>query len=83
MLGVEPAANVAKAAIEKGVPTLVRFFGRQTAAELAASHGQADLIVGNNVLAQVPDINDFVGGLKILLKPRRRDHDGVPAPAGA
>ncbi len=69
MLGVEPAANVAKAAVEKGVPTVVRFFGCQSAADLAGSHGKADLIVGNNVLAHVPDINDFVGGLKILLKP--------------
>jgi SAM-dependent methyltransferase len=69
VLGVEPAANVAKAAIEKGVPTVIRFFGCQSAAELAASHGKADLIVGNNVLAHVPDINDFVGGLKILLEP--------------
>jgi SAM-dependent methyltransferase len=70
VLGVEPAANVAKAAIEKGVPTVVRFFGCQSAADLAGSHGKADLIVGNNVLAHVPDINDFVGGLKILLKPK-------------
>jgi hypothetical protein len=67
VLGVEPAANVAKAAVERGVPTVVRFFGQQTAADLAADPGRADLIVGNNVLAHVPDINDFVGGLKILL----------------
>ena len=70
VLGVEPAANVAKAAAEKGIPTVVKFFGRRTAEELAAEHGRADLIVGNNVLAHVPDINDFVGGLKILLDPR-------------
>ncbi len=70
VLGVEPAANVAKAAIEKGVPTVVRFFGCQSAADLAGTHGKADLIIGNNVLAHVPDINDFVGGLKILLKPK-------------
>jgi SAM-dependent methyltransferase len=69
VLGVEPAANVAKAAIEKGVPTVVKFFGRQTARELLGDPGPADLIVGNNVLAHVPDINDFVGGLKILLAP--------------
>ena len=69
VLGIEPAANVAKAAIERGVATIVRFFGRAAAAEIAAGHGQADLIVGNNVLAHVPDINDFVGGLSILLKP--------------
>lgn len=68
-LGVEPAANVAKAAEEKGVPTLVRFFGVRTAEEMAAEGRRADLVVGNNVLAQVPDLNDFVGGLPILLKP--------------
>ena len=69
VLGIEPAANVARVAEERGVPTLVRFFGRQTAAELTARTSQADLIIGNNVLAHVPDINDFVAGLKILLKP--------------
>jgi len=69
VLGIEPAANVAKAAIEKGVPTLVRFFGTQVAKELATEGRTADLVVGNNVLAQVPDLNDFVEGLKILLKP--------------
>jgi hypothetical protein len=67
VLGVEPAANVAKSAVERGVPTVVRFFGRQTAGDLVRDPGPADLIVGNNVLAHVPDINDFVGGLKILL----------------
>jgi SAM-dependent methyltransferase len=69
VLGVEPAANVAKAAVEKGVPTVVRFFGRETAADLRKDPGPADLIVGNNVLAHVPDINDFVGGLATLLAP--------------
>ncbi|MBS1153366.1 MAG: C-methyltransferase [Myxococcaceae bacterium] len=69
VLGVEPAANVAKVAVQNGVPTVVRFFGRATAADLVKQPGGADLIVGNNVLAHVPDINDFVGGLKILLKP--------------
>jgi hypothetical protein len=69
-LGIEPAANVAKAAEDRGVRTLVRFFGRETAHELAAAGERADLIIGNNVLAQVPDLNDFVGGLKILLAPR-------------
>jgi SAM-dependent methyltransferase len=72
VLGIEPAANVAKVAVEKGVPTLVRFFGAQLAEELAAEGRCADLVLGNNVLAQVPDLNDFVEGLKILLKP-----DGV------
>jgi 2-polyprenyl-3-methyl-5-hydroxy-6-metoxy-1,4-benzoquinol methylase len=69
VLGIEPAANVAKVAIEKGVPTLVKFFGEQTARELAAEGRQADLVCGANVLAQVPDPNDFVKGMKILLKP--------------
>jgi len=69
VLGIEPAANVAKVAVEKGVPTLVRFFGAQAAKELAAEGRCADLVLGNNVLAQVPDLNDFVEGLKILLKP--------------
>lgn len=69
VLGIEPAANVAKVAVEKGVPTLVRFFGTQLANELTAEGRNADLILGNNVLAQVPDLNDFVEGLKIMLKP--------------
>jgi len=69
VLGIEPAANVAKIATEKGVPTLVRFFGTELAQELAREGRCADLVLGNNVLAQVPDLNDFVGGLKILLKP--------------
>jgi 2-polyprenyl-3-methyl-5-hydroxy-6-metoxy-1,4-benzoquinol methylase len=72
VLGIEPAGNVARAAVEKGVPTLVRFFGAELAEELAREGRSADLIIGNNVLAQVPDLNDFVEGLKILLKP-----DGV------
>jgi SAM-dependent methyltransferase len=69
-LGIEPAANVAEAAVAKGVPTLVEFFGQDLARKLAAEGRQADLIAGNNVLAQVPDLNDFVAGLKILLKPQ-------------
>jgi SAM-dependent methyltransferase len=69
VLGIEPAANVAAVAVERGVPTLVKFFGQETARELADSGKQADLLLGNNVLAQVPDINDFVAGMKILLKP--------------
>src|SRR5262249_18137066 len=69
VLGVEPAANVAKVAVERGIPTLVKFFGEQTARELVSDGTQADLIVGNNVLAHVPNLNDFVEGLKILLKP--------------
>jgi 2-polyprenyl-3-methyl-5-hydroxy-6-metoxy-1,4-benzoquinol methylase len=70
VLGIEPAANIAKVAVEKGIPTLVKFFGRQTASELAAEKKHADLIAGANVLAQVPDVNDFVAGLSLLLKPR-------------
>jgi hypothetical protein len=70
VLGVEPAANVAKVAESKGVPTLVKFFGRETARELVAQGKKADLVIGNNVLAQVPDINDFVAGIKILLHER-------------
>lgn len=69
VLGVEPAANVAKVAKDKGIDTVVDFFGVRLAKELAAKGRQADVIAGNNVLAQVPDINDFVGGIKILLKP--------------
>jgi SAM-dependent methyltransferase len=69
VLGIEPAANVAKVAIEKGVPTLVDFFGERTARKLVAEGRSADLVCGANVLAQVPDPNDFVKGLKILTKP--------------
>jgi hypothetical protein len=67
VLGIEPAANVANVAIERGIPTLVRFFGVETARELAAQGERADLLAGNNVLAHVPDLNDFVEGLRILL----------------
>jgi hypothetical protein len=66
-LGIEPAANVAKVAVERGIRTTVRFFGRKTAAEVAAEFGRPNLLLGNNVLAHVPDINDFVGGMKLLL----------------
>jgi len=67
VLGIEPAANVAKVALQKGIPTLVEFFGVETARSLAEG-SQADLLLGNNVLAHVPDLNDFVGGMKVLLK---------------
>lgn len=67
VLGVEPAANVAQAAIQKGIPSVVKFFGRQTARELVSEFGKPDLLLGNNVLAHVPDLNDFVAGMKILL----------------
>ncbi|WP_421405214.1 methyltransferase domain-containing protein [Agrobacterium fabrum] len=69
MLGIEPAVNVAKVAIGKGIPTLTEFFNEALATDMAARGQKADLIIGNNVLAQVPDINDFVAGMKTLLKP--------------
>ncbi len=69
VLGVEPAGNVAAAAVAAGIPTVVRFFGAATARELVAEGKRADLLVGNNVLAHVPDLNDFVAGLEILLAP--------------
>ena len=72
ILGIEPAANVAKVAEQKGIPTLVKFFSVKTANELLKEGKNADLIVGNNVLAHVPNLNDFVEGVRILLKP-----DGV------
>jgi SAM-dependent methyltransferase len=68
VLGVEPAANVAAVAVEKGIPTVVEFFGEKVAGELAPQ-SSADLLLGNNVLAHVPDLNDFVAGMRMLLKP--------------
>jgi SAM-dependent methyltransferase len=70
VLGVEPAVNVAAAADAKGIPTLVRFFGEGVARELVAAERHADLVVANNVLAQVPDLHDFVAGIAVLLAPR-------------
>jgi len=70
VLGIEPARNVAEVAIEKDIPTRVEFLGEKTARELASENRYADLLIGNNVLAQVPNLNDFVDGMKILLKPR-------------
>ncbi|MBR0557902.1 methyltransferase domain-containing protein [Ciceribacter sp. L1K23] len=69
VLGIEPARNVADVARAAGVPTECRFFGREAAADLRARGYAADLLIGNNVLAHVPDINDFVAGLAMLLKP--------------
>jgi SAM-dependent methyltransferase len=69
VLGIEPAANVAREAAARGVPTLVEFFGVGLATKLVAEGKRADLIAGNNVLAQVPDLNDFVAGMALLLKP--------------
>ena len=67
VLGIEPAANVAEAARRKNVPTLVEFFGSALARRLVSEGKRADLIIGNNVLAQVPDLNDFTAGMAILL----------------
>ncbi|PJF38258.1 MAG: SAM-dependent methyltransferase, partial [Phototrophicales bacterium] len=72
VLGIEPAANVAQAAIDKGIRTTVRFFGKESASAIKEEFGQPDLLLGNNVLAHVPNINDFISGMKVLLKP-----DGV------
>jgi SAM-dependent methyltransferase len=69
VLGIEPAANVAEAAEAKGVRTLVKFFGQELALQLASRGRSADLLIGNNVLAQVPDLNDFVAGMKTILAP--------------
>ncbi len=69
VLGIEPAANVAEAAVRLGIPTEVRFFGREAARDLLRRGLAADLLLGNNVLAHVPDLDDFVGGLALLLKP--------------
>ncbi len=71
VMGIEPAANVAEVAVAKGIPTIVEFFGRKMA-EASDLAGNVDLVVANNVLAHVPDLNDFVAGIKVLLKP-----DGV------
>ncbi len=70
VLGIDPAENVARAAAARGVETLTRFFGRETAQELAAGGLSAEIVVANNVLAQVPDINDFVSGLPLILAPQ-------------
>jgi SAM-dependent methyltransferase len=67
--GIEPALNVAAAAEARGVPTIREFFGREQAEDLVREYGPADLVVANNVLAQVPDLNDFVAGISVLLKP--------------
>jgi SAM-dependent methyltransferase len=71
-LGIEPAANIAQAAREKGIETMVEFFGHELAKKLAAAQRKADLILGNNVFAHAPNINDFVAGLGALLKPDGR-----------
>lgn len=68
VMGIEPSKNVAEVAMQKGINTLVRFFGLDLAKELKENGNEPDLILGNNVFAHVPDINDFVQGLKLLLK---------------
>jgi SAM-dependent methyltransferase len=68
VLGIDPAANIAKAAEKRGVPTLVKFFNSETARALAETETRADLVVANNVLAQVPELNSFVEGISIILK---------------
>jgi SAM-dependent methyltransferase len=70
VLGIDPAVNVVQAAIARGVPSIARLFGVELARELAAQGMQADLVAGNNVLAQVTDLNGFVEGLRLILKPR-------------
>lgn len=72
VLGIEPARNVAKVAVEKGIPTIAEFFGAEIAAQLAGEGKKADLFLGNNVLAHVADLNGFVRGIKSLLKPDGR-----------
>jgi C-methyltransferase C-terminal domain/Putative zinc binding domain/Methyltransferase domain len=72
VLGIEPAHNVAKVAEDKGIPTVTEFFGAELASKLVGEGTMADLIIGNNVLAQVPDLNSFVAGMTTLLRP-----DGV------
>src|SRR5262249_31440262 len=69
IIGIEPAANVAEAARQKNIPTLVQFFGLKLAQQLVSEGRRADLIIGNNVLAQVPDLNDFTAGMAHLLAP--------------
>lgn len=68
VLGIEPAKNVANAALEKDIPTIIQFHSEETAKELSAKGINADLLIGNNVLAHVPNLNDFVRGMKIILK---------------
>lgn len=72
VLGIEPAENVARDARDSGIPTISQFFGVAAAWELVAQGKKADLLLGNNVLAHVPDLNDFVSGMKVVLK-----HDGI------
>lgn len=77
-LGVEPAANVAQAALDRGVPTVVEFLGEETGTRIAAEHGRADLVVANNVFAHVPDIVDFARGLRALVADDGRVSIEIP-----
>src|SRR5207237_3604332 len=77
-LGIDPAANVAEAARARGVETLVEFFDTRLASELAESGRRADLIAANNVLAQVPSLNDFVAGMRTLLAPTGAETIALP-----
>jgi SAM-dependent methyltransferase len=70
VLGIEPATNIVKNAEALGIPTINKFFNSQLAQELASTQKQADLLIGNNVLAHVPNLNDFIASLKIILKPK-------------
>jgi hypothetical protein len=72
VLGIEPASQAANIAIKKGINTEKKFFGEETASDLVYKYGKADLLIGNNVLAHVPDINDFISGMELFLK-----EDGV------
>jgi 2-polyprenyl-3-methyl-5-hydroxy-6-metoxy-1,4-benzoquinol methylase len=69
VLGIEPAANIAKVAESRGIPSINKFFGVETAKELVIQGKLADLLIGNNVLAHVPDLNNFIAGMKLILKP--------------
>jgi hypothetical protein len=69
VLGIEPASNIAKEALKKGIPTIIKFFDKETSNDLVKQNKQADLLIGNNIIAQVPDLHGFLDGLKILLKP--------------
>ncbi|MGH7684288.1 MAG: methyltransferase domain-containing protein, partial [Vulcanimicrobiaceae bacterium] len=72
VLGIEPARIVAEASIANGIPSLIEFFGVDAARKLAVRGETADLVVGNNVLAHVPDLQDFIGGLALAVKPQGR-----------
>ena len=74
-LGIEPATNIAARLKQRGIPTLNKFFGERTAREVVAQGKRADLLVANNVLAHVPDVNDFVRGMKLLLANAGRGGD--------